>query len=79
MVVGEMDKPEIFTDRDGKPQVSMSLKAFNIYFSPFGRPEGSKTESHGSSDSDAPEQTPEPAMQGQGKSAPTFSDDEVPF
>src|SRR5690242_9586003 len=37
-VYGEMDKPEIFTDRDGKSQVSMSLTAMDLSFSPFGRP-----------------------------------------
>jgi single-strand DNA-binding protein len=37
VVVGEIMKPEIYTDREGKPQISMSLVAFNVSFSPFGR------------------------------------------
>ena len=37
MVVGEMNKPEIFTDREGRPQVSVSVTAVHIMFSPFGR------------------------------------------
>lgn len=37
MVFGELAKPEIFTDREGKPQISMSLTAFNVQFSPFGK------------------------------------------
>jgi single-strand DNA-binding protein len=51
IVMGELNKPEIFTDRDGKPQVSMSLTAYNISFSPFGRPDsgGSAEGSPGSS------------------------------
>ncbi|MEI6242705.1 MAG: single-stranded DNA-binding protein [Chlamydiota bacterium] len=36
MVVGEMDKPEIFVDREGKSQISMSITAKHVMFSPFG-------------------------------------------
>ena len=36
-----MHKPEIFTDRDGKPQPSMEITASFIQFSPFGKPGGS--------------------------------------
>lgn len=84
--VGEMNKPEIFTDKEGRPQISMSLTAFNISFSPFGRGEFSAQADSSHS------QTPEPAYAaashretgqeaasyGQGK-ATSFSDDEVPF
>ncbi|MEM7174896.1 MAG: single-stranded DNA-binding protein [Chlamydiota bacterium] len=37
IVVGEMTKPQIYTDRDGNPQVSLDLVANDISFSPFGR------------------------------------------
>ena len=37
MVVGELAKPEIFTDREGKPQISLNITASNLMFSPFGR------------------------------------------
>ncbi len=40
VVMGELSKPEIFTDREGRPQVSMNITANHITFSPFGRPEG---------------------------------------
>jgi single-strand DNA-binding protein len=40
IVVGELNKPEIFTDREERPQVSMSVTAHNIMFSPFGRTDG---------------------------------------
>jgi len=40
IVLGELSKPEIFTDRDNRPQVSMNITANNLLFSPFGRPEG---------------------------------------
>lgn len=39
IVFGELSKPEIFTDRDGRPQVSMNITAQNLLFSPFGRPD----------------------------------------
>lgn len=37
IVIGELQKPEIFTDREGKPQVSTGITASSLYFSPFGR------------------------------------------
>jgi single-strand DNA-binding protein len=82
IIVGEMNKPEIFTDRDGRPQVSMSMTALNLMFSPFGRPDSSSNES-----SAAPTTHTEPAYStanegfsyGQGKAGSSFSEDEVPF
>ena len=41
MVFGEMQKPEIFNDREGKPQISMDIRAIQVQFSPFGKPGGS--------------------------------------
>lgn len=40
MVYGDVHKPEIFTDREGKPQVSLEITAVHIEFSPFGKPGG---------------------------------------
>ena len=40
MVVGELHKPEIFNDREGKPQTSLELTAVHIQFSPFGKSGG---------------------------------------
>jgi single-strand DNA-binding protein len=40
IVAGELHKPEIFTDREGKSQVSMEITASFIQFSPFGKPGG---------------------------------------
>ena len=42
VVFGEVHKPEIFNDREGKPQVSMEITAVQIQFSPFGKPGGSQ-------------------------------------
>lgn len=36
IVMGEVRKPEIFTNRDGMPQVSMEITAEILRFSPFG-------------------------------------------
>ncbi len=37
IVIGEMSKPEIYTDKEGRPQVSLDLTAEMIRFSPFGK------------------------------------------
>jgi len=88
IVVGELNKPEIFTDREGRPQVSMSITAQNIMFSPFGRPENSQNASgesaeqsssysHGSSHE--PAHATQEVSHGQGKADPAFAEDEIPF
>jgi single-strand DNA-binding protein len=52
VVCGEMQKPEIFTDRDGKPQISMNITATHLQFSPFGKPDRANQE--GQQESAAP-------------------------
>ena len=37
IVVGEMRKPSIYTNRDGQPQPSMEITAEMLMFSPFGK------------------------------------------
>ena len=86
IVMGELNKPEIFTDREGRPQVSMSITALNIMFSPFGRTdsqqqagqghEGAADQHHGSAGGDGSHD--QPAF-GQGKPDPAFAEDEIPF
>jgi single-strand DNA-binding protein len=82
IVMGEIMKPEIFNDREGKPQISLNITANNIQFSPFGkgekreetvvRPSGSFI-NQGSNYSDGNEMTygraPEEA----------FNEEEIPF
>lgn len=41
IVVGEMLPPETYVDRDGRTQVSLSVAAEFIRFSPFGKPDRS--------------------------------------
>lgn len=38
IVVGEMHKPEIWTDKEGRPQPSLEMTADILRFSPFGNP-----------------------------------------
>ena len=42
MVFGEMHKPEMYTDKNGQNQVSLSMTAFQVSFSPFGRSDAAK-------------------------------------
>lgn len=42
MVWGEVHKPEIFNDREGKPQISLEITAVHLQFSPFGKPGGAQ-------------------------------------
>lgn len=39
IVSGEMLKPEIYTNKEGQPQVSLNLVAYHIAFPPFGKGE----------------------------------------
>lgn len=83
MVIGELHKPEIFNDREGKPQISMEITASHIQFSPFGKP-GERTSSGGTSAQPhgvhGEGGAPNPYMTGK-QSAPMGEtiDDEVPF
>lgn len=44
IVVGELGKPEIYNDKEGRPQVSLEIRAEFIRFSPFGKPDGARQE-----------------------------------
>ena len=78
IAMGDMSKPEIFTDKEGRPQVSMNITAFHLSFSPFGRGDSSSS-SHSSH-----LETKEPEMaysvqETAGQMDVVFSDDEMPF
>ena len=75
MCTGELNKPEIFTDREGKPQISVSLTAWHVSFSPFGKPQGSNASQEANTNAAMMQE----AAVGQGKSDMSFSDDEIPF
>jgi single-strand DNA-binding protein len=79
IAMGDMSKPEIFTDKEGKPQVSMNITAFHLSFSPFGRGESSSSSSQVSH---AGAKEPELAYSVQetaGQMDVIFSDEEMPF
>ncbi len=74
MVMGDLSKPEIFTNKEGKPQVSMNITATNLTFSPFGRTDSSSTAHK------EPEMAFASAQESsQGQMDVAFSDDEIPF
>lgn len=91
VVFGELHKPEIFNDREGKPQISMEITASLLQFSPFGKPGESRQEGQHQAGPAAPFGVPHPqqnqeapansyAQRGTGPKpqGDTF-DDEVPF
>lgn len=51
IITGEMKKPEIYTDKEGRPQVALELTAESIRFSPFGKSEKGGAEREGNSQS----------------------------
>jgi single-strand DNA-binding protein len=85
IIVGELSKPEIFTDREGNPQVSLNITASNIMFSPFGRTDKSENASVSIENAakSQPEKEEEYASFTQGEKEESkdsdFSDDEIPF
>ncbi len=86
MVFGELSKPEIFTDRDGKPQVSMNVTATNLLFSPFGKSDAGSSQGSYSASNSSSSQEAELAyaanaesISGQGKLDLPFSDEDMPF
>lgn len=92
VVAGELRKPEIFNDKEGKPQISMEITAAYIQFSPFGKsggPQqegGSQQQQHQAAPSSSgfSEGVPNPYMPGYPPGAGMAvrgdtHDDEVPF
>lgn len=81
MIFGEISKPDIYTDKEGKAQTSLHITATNLLFSPFGRPDGSSAVANPSSqmDLDMALSSATEAVSGQGKMDLPFSDEELPF
>jgi len=80
IVIGELNKPEIFTDREGRPQVSMNITALNLLFSPFGRPEGHSSSETQDSDSHAGHEIAHAGQKTHGQGGQdSNADDEIPF
>lgn len=87
IVFGELSKPEIFTDREGKAQVSMNVTANQIFFSPFGKPDAqshptTQTMSHEPAFTSAEMASVSSGQKEMGRGKPqldVFNDDEIPF
>jgi len=84
VVNGDMLKPEIYTNREDQPQISLNVVAYNISFSPFGRKEGSNQvgqgyesiSEHGKEQKKDQEQKED---QEQLQESDMFEADEIPF
>ena len=82
VVVGEMSKPEMFTDKNGNTQISMSMTASQIQFSPFGR--GGSQNNQGGSRDESFQENPHAGvsvgeMQNFSSDQSSSMDDEIPF
>ncbi len=49
IVIGELQKPEIWTDKEGRPQIRLEITADIIRFSPFGKPAERPAQEQGAS------------------------------
>ncbi len=74
MVWGDMAKPEIYNDREGKPQISMNMTANNITFSPFGKSDGgdNKQQQQPAMANSAPQRAPQQQHQAAPQAEQTF-------
>ena len=82
LVAGELMKPEIFHDKEGKPQISLNITASQLMFSPFGKNDAKSEEKPSTSRLDTAfslggsygfEQQKQP------KYSSEFNDEEIPF
>ncbi len=89
VVYGEMLKPEIYTDKENQPQVSLNLTCHHVTFPPFGKSDRVENDNRYQQPNQSSEQAYQGAanagtgqMQGQSSapsSANPFSEDEIPF
>ncbi|NBO23896.1 MAG: single-stranded DNA-binding protein [Chlamydiae bacterium] len=87
IVMGELQKPEIFTDKEGRPQISLNITAQSLSFSPFGKgdrqSQGNSFESASNQNeefgaSDANFNYYDQSAKGQGMTS-HFAEEEIPF
>ena len=83
IVNGEMLKPEIYTNKEGQPQISLNLVANNISCPPFGKSDRQEGQQQQSSSSQPSGDFGGQPQQGQGEQQQQqpagFSEDEIPF
>lgn len=89
IIVGEMTA-SIWTDKEGRPQISLDLTADLVRFSPFGKPESARQEGgqqaaqpYGQQESRKPYESEKPQSYAGSSSSSSMSslpdDDEIPF
>ncbi|MEK7340334.1 MAG: single-stranded DNA-binding protein [Candidatus Rhabdochlamydia sp.] len=74
IVQGEMDL-EIFTNREGKSQISAGITAHNIMFSPFGRTDQAGVDGRQANDAQPKEEGVKPLLSNE----PFDAEEEIPF
>lgn len=85
IVLGELNKPEIWMDKEGRPQITLEVVAEMLKFNPFGkadRPEGSSAAGTNSYSNSAPQQQQQNYGGGYGSSpsySPPSSHSEAPY
>lgn len=79
IVLGELSKPTLYTDREGKSQVSLEVTAEIIRFSPFGMKNDSKESNSGSEYTDHSSEESMASFGIQDTSGSFETDDDVPF
>lgn len=82
IIIGEMGKPETYVAKDGTTQISLSMNAEIIKFSPFGRSDGNRLEQQQQPYSQQASSTQEPfATFGASTSEEehAFAGDDLPF
>lgn len=80
MVGGEMNKPEIYTDKEGKPQVgSLNVNAEYVKFPPFGRTDSQTGDQPQRAEpAQVGAQTVEPTQYGTGATG-SQNEEQIPF
>ncbi len=73
IVVGDMNKPETYVGKDGQTNISMSLNAEMIKFSPFGKPD------KGEESSTSSDRAPLASVGNSSSNASDVAPDDLPF
>ena len=76
IAMGEMSKPEIYTNKEGNPQVSLELTASDIRFSPFGKGDRSGDQT---ARAQAPQNTMASSQGASVSGGANIPEDEIPF
>lgn len=78
IVIGDLQKPEIYTAKDGSNQVSIDVTAHHLMFSPFGKGDQRHQEDGAEPQIAAAATAPQASVQGSAPESANF-DDDLPF